>query len=209
MENSTPERDALTAWQRRLLPLMVRMLVALTAFFFIATLGELLYLNWRIQSTPPDQPALTSASPEDTLRLHVLAALEADIVARRYHQANVTLMAAIWSKYLGFLTGMTLALVGAAFVLGQLSTRDNELIGKAAVGEVTLRTASPGLVLAVAGVLLMVVTIVNRNEVMTYDNATYLGEGNLSVGGRPNLRALYPPSEDPERIPGEATKQGN
>ena len=34
-----------TAWQRRLLPLMVRMVVGLALFFFAATLGQLVYLH--------------------------------------------------------------------------------------------------------------------------------------------------------------------
>jgi hypothetical protein len=102
-------------------------------------------------------------------------------------------MSAIWSKYLGFMTGMTLALVGAAFVLGQLRTPTSELGAKGAPFEVSLRSSSPGLVLAVLGVLLMATTIVTQSVVNSNDSPTYLGEGVVTpVGGKPDLPGLEP-----------------
>jgi hypothetical protein len=209
--------DAHVAWQRRLLPFMVRMLVGLTTFFFIATLGQLLYLNARILNSPSlkhkellgDTPGAVTAAPvadiatqPEERRLRVLARLEANVVARRYHQAGVSLMSAIWSKYLGFMTGMTLALVGATFVLGQLRTPTSDFGAKGAPFEVNLRSSSPGLVLAVLGVLLMATTIVTQSTVNSTDSPTYLGEGVVTaVGGRPDLPDLEPTQPDSAEQP--------
>jgi hypothetical protein len=207
MTTSTPEdhrarpvhRDGRAAWQRRLLPLMTRMLVGLTAFFFIVTLGQLLYLNSSIQSSPtlshddlmasvPTATADSGTAGSDVDRLRLLASLEANVVARRYHQANVALMASIWSKYLGFMTGMTLAMVGAAFVLGQLRISGSDVSAKTVGGEVTLRSASPGLVLVVLGVVLMSMTIVTKSEVSSKDVPVYVGQGSLA--GKPDAGGL-------------------
>jgi hypothetical protein len=49
----------------------------------------------------------------------VAAVLEADALQRRYHQANANMLARVWTRQLGFITGMLLALVGAAFILGR------------------------------------------------------------------------------------------
>ena len=40
------------AWQRRLLPVMVRMLAGLTIFFFLASFVQLFYLHSRIEKAP-------------------------------------------------------------------------------------------------------------------------------------------------------------
>ena len=48
-------------WSRKLLPLMSWMLVILTAFFFVASAIQLVYLHKEIRSTP--QPSLTERSP--------------------------------------------------------------------------------------------------------------------------------------------------
>ena len=47
-------------------------------------------------------------------------ALEQELVARRYEQANLMLSTSLWTRLMGFITGMILALVGAAFILGKL-----------------------------------------------------------------------------------------
>jgi hypothetical protein len=162
---------------------MARMLVGLTVFFFLASLGQLFYLHARIEhvsSLNVDRliKGATSAggggdeavaSPQ----LAAAVALEANLIERRYHQANVLLMSRVWTAYLGFVTGMTLALVGAAFILGQLRDVDTALSGGVAATPVALRTASPGVVLCVLGTALMITTIVTHHDIETHDVPTY------------------------------------
>jgi hypothetical protein len=194
---------ATQAWQYRLLPLMIRMLAGLTIFFFVASFGQLFYLHSRIESAPTlsttdligrlandSQP---SVGLLDTHRLRVRALLEANVIARRYHQANVLLMSRVWTNYLGFVTGMTLALVGAAFILGQLQTATSELATKSGPGEVTLRTALPGLALSVLGVVLMMTTIIVHHDIETKDARVYLGQEGVGTDARPDLDSLGRP----------------
>lgn len=85
-------------WQLRLLPLMSRMIVGLTVFFFVASLAQFVYLDRTIEHVPvtdlarlgilPPSPAQPVASPE----FRILASLDAALLERRYHQANVFLM---------------------------------------------------------------------------------------------------------------------
>lgn len=171
--------ERLDRWQDRLLPLMMGMLVVLTAFFFLASLGQLVYLNGKIWEAPRvDAQALRVASERGTLsdaaRFHALAALEANALERRYHQANVLLMSRVWARYLGFVTGMILALVGAAFILGKLREEMTSLDAGQQGASVSLRSSSPGLVLAVLGVILMSATIVTSEEIRTTDSSIYL-----------------------------------
>ena len=192
-------------WQQRLLPLMVWMLTGLTVFFFVSSLAQLYVLHQRVEDAPPLGTAellhKTECPPDWgseaclTLRRQDTAALlEANVVARRYHQASVVIMASVWSRYLGFVTGMTLALVGAAFILGQIETDASEVGGKGGGWEVSLKSASPGLVLAVLGVLLMIASIVTLHEFDTRDAAVYTGGAGLpSVDLKPPTVPLSRP----------------
>ena len=175
-------------WQTRLLPLMVWMLAGLTVFFFVSSLVQLMVLHQRIAAGPAiapaqllrasDCPSAWAADACLALRRHDTAALlEADTVAKRYHQASVLVMSSIWSRYLGFVTGMTLALVGAAFILGQIDAQPSELEGQGVGWNVTLKTASPGLSLVVLGSVLMIVSMVTLHEIKTRDDAVYLRGG--------------------------------
>src|ERR1044071_307830 len=108
-------RDRRT-WQKRLLPVMVKMVIGLTGFFFGASFVQLFYLQHHLAtSTGIDLksalPAIDSnvtvdSSKLDAVRWTNLVALEQYSLQRRYHQANVLLMARVWTRYLGFVTGM-------------------------------------------------------------------------------------------------------
>ncbi|HEX5376050.1 MAG TPA: hypothetical protein VFW48_07820 [Solirubrobacterales bacterium] len=203
-------------WQSYLRPLMSAMLVGLTVFFFAATLFQLVNLNARINASPQLEPstllALSACPPavvgEACLaerRLRMAALLEANALARRHHEADVQLMAAIWSRYLGFSTGMILALVGAAFILGKLSDTGTNLDFQdpASAARATLTTSSPGLVMVVCGVVLMVVNITTLHRFGTVDTAIYFsGDGVLHSGPMPDIydgETSPPPASAPKQ----------
>lgn len=177
---ASPASSTDRRWQERLLPLMVRMVVGLTLFFFIASFAQLAYLHVQIQQAPEvDLSGLLGVPPnvssvEEARQFNVLAELEAGNLRHRYHQANVFLMSRVWARYLGFVTGMILALVGAAFILGKLREETTELRAKGAAGSFSLQSTSPGLVLAVLGVALMITTIVTHHTITTADSPVYL-----------------------------------
>ncbi len=172
------------AWQARLLPLMAGMLVATALFFAIMSIVELRSLYARVEHRPLDlatgfdtfeatAPATITADVA-YLRFKTLALLEADALHRRYHQANATMLARVWTRQLGFLTGMILALVGAAFVLGRLREDASTLEVEAKGAKAAIASSSPGLILAALGALLMAVTLAIPFGVETRDLATYL-----------------------------------
>lgn len=161
---------------------MISMIVGLTLFFFIASLAQLAYLHGKIWDAPRVNSAALqvptgTGSLDEGARFNALAILEANAVERRYHQANVLLMSRVWARYLGFVTGMIMALVGATFILGKLREEMTSLEAKGSAAALTLHTASPGLVLAVLGVGLMAATIVTHQEISTTDTSIYMQLG--------------------------------
>jgi hypothetical protein len=178
-------------WQERFLPLMTGTLIVLSVFFFLSSLGQLSYLHTAIRTTPDldteavseDIEALAGGETEaerEAFRLALLSRLELHTIARRYHIAHVALMASVWVKYLGFVTGMILSVVGAVFILGKLRTPKSEIGAEVASIRYHVRSASPGIILAALGVALMLTTVVTRYSVRVTDKAVYISETHLT-----------------------------
>jgi len=100
--------------------------------------------------------------------------MEAFIVENRYHQVSVSLMAGLWLRYLGFVTGMILSLVGASFVLGKLREPVTEIAGKLSNVNLSLQSASPGIILVFLGAVLMIATILDEDKYELEDHRIYL-----------------------------------
>lgn len=220
------------AWQTKLLPLMGAILVLGAIFFAVMSVVELRDLYKRVEHRPinfaerlaafekgADPKALAGA---DYLRFKVLASLEADALERRYHQANATMLARVWTRQLGFVTGMLLALVGAAFILGRLSEPPTRLEAGAEGWKGVLETSSPGLALAVLGSALMALTIWIPFGVETRDVNTYLRAADVRLPP-PNQdmheltdpqavsereKALFPPQDPAVGDPAATAKEG-
>lgn len=172
-------------WQNKLLPAMLGLLTGLTMFFFIATSIQIYFLNKNIQHSPAfDRASILktidnlekapTVNQMDIARWKTLTLLEENSMERRYHQAGVLLMSRIWTRYLGFITGMIVALVGAVFILGKLRDPEATLNADNTLWKFSMTTASPGLVLALLGTILMVTTMVTQFELTVDDRPTYL-----------------------------------
>jgi hypothetical protein len=162
------------AWQNKLLPYMIGAVIFFALFFLFASMYQLYSLQTEIEAEPKIHlDALYSHDADfDRQRWNSLVALEVHVLQQRYHQANISIMSRLWVRYLGFVTGMILAFMGAVFIVGKLkggATIDVEGEGLKA----NLATQSPGIVLAFLGVVLMVVTIVIHHKVDVRDKPTY------------------------------------
>jgi hypothetical protein len=193
-------------WQERLLPLMSGLLIGLTVFFFAASFIQLVYLHGNISRTPqlnlvpvaggdPAEQALSFDQLMRARQLDIESRLEANLIERRYHMASVVLMSSLWVRYLGFVTGMILALVGASFVLGKLREPVTDLEGKFSSIGLSLRSTSPGIILVVLGVALMLATIVDRDTGGVTDMPVYFSN---SAAASSEIEPL-PPSPLPTR----------
>lgn len=200
---SKKEDSETDRWQRTLLPLMSRCIVLVGVFFFTISFIQLAYLHYRI-SQPVENGKVglefltekavgrNPASGENVASMPVEVAhlvLENYAIKQRYHQANVLLMARIWTRYLGFVTGMSLAIVGAVFILGKLESTETTVEGGWGQAKYVLSSASPGVILAAFGSLLMLSTIVVHNDIVVEDRPIYV-EGSLAVTAHAEAPAL-------------------
>lgn len=202
---TTPKLENAGTWQDRLLPLMVMMIVGMTLFFLVASIMQLESLNSAIQDTPKlDLSKIIESQTKTTderadVRLRAYLTLEANIIDRRHHEASVSLMARIWTRYMGFITGMTLSMIGAAFILGRLSSGSSALSGEMGGIAIELQSASPGLFMIVLGAVLMIVTITNHPRINVVDRAVFVTP--IEGANLPELRATSDDSEIENKAP--------
>jgi hypothetical protein len=175
---------ATLAWQRLLLPLMSTVVLGLTIVFVVLSTFQLGRLQRYIQQEPtltleslglmPNKASADDATAFSYAQFRTLTALELHVIQRRHHQANLLVMSRTWTRYMGFLTGMILALIGATFVLGKLQEAETKTEGSVGVTKFAIQSSSPGLVLAVLGTLLMSITLFSNVSLQGSDQSVYL-----------------------------------
>ena len=170
-------------WQNRMLPVMVAILIGAAILFATATVVQYARMAaWMTAPAPPPaatmwaDPALSPASFAERMTLaqrRAEYALEGDVIRRRYEQANQAIATRLWARFMGFLTGMIMAIVGSAFVLGKLSEPGTEITGSGAGTALSIKSASPGIVLATLGTVLIGMSLTVQVSVNTVDVPTY------------------------------------
>ncbi len=190
-------------WQRRLLPFMIVILTVSTLFFLVGSYIQLNNLNNRIKEGHPKielDPALASLDklpPDaaDNTKLNfamwkTLATLEKSAMERRYYHAGVMIMARVWTRYLGFVTGMILALVGATFILGKMKETESRMVTSSELWKASVTTASPGIILALLGSILILTTMLTTYEIRVDDEKIFTNVKMETVEATPTP---YPP----------------
>ncbi len=194
------EARELARWQRRLLPFAIIAISLMAIFFFASSVIQLNRLGTAVSFQPSGQieqalirfeaQAGAGATDQDYLRWKTLVLLEQETLRHRYAQVNATLLLRAWTRHLGFLTGMILAFVGAIFILARLREEQTQLSMEQAGLKNTLATSSPGIVLAVLGTVLMIVTLTASFEFTTSDVPVYIGARQASEAALPPPRDL-------------------
>lgn len=202
-------------WQRRMAPFMVSAVVLTAIFFAIVMLAKFAAIEQTLQELPQAQitipwtkDGLAPTSWRDQAELASDQArflLERELVARRYRQAAASLSLRLWTRFMGFLTGMILAMVGAAFVLGKLVSPESEISGGAQGATVSIKSASPGVVMAALGSVLIGIAIATPVTSDVRDGAIYFGRSDtpddMTSEPDPAINAANPAndSESPPR----------
>jgi len=194
IEKSEPQSNKqLILWQNKLLPWMVGMpTVLIGAFIVIATLQLNKFEKFvyrgdedKIEQAIPSPVASTTDSTlkrsTEYLKWYSLVKMEEHSLNRRYNQGGVLMMSRIYIKYLGFFTGMILAIVGSVFIISKLKEDVSEFEGN--IEEKTkfkFVSSSPGIIFGVLGTVLMMTTILTHSEISVKDMPLYLNTYNIS-----------------------------
>jgi hypothetical protein len=199
----------LKRWQARMAPFMTAAVVSTALFFAIATIWKFGDIEARLMKPSSEFAVATWSTPiaprdfNEQMRLEATRAsynLERELVARRYEQGNLAFVSRLWTRFMGFVTGMILALVGAAFVLGKLETDKSEMGAAASDMSITMRSTSPGLLLAVLGTLLMGLSIALPVTVSVTDGAVYYVQPTARYDEPPSKTSGAPSNKDEPQL---------
>lgn len=205
-QTMTAQRE-LAEWRRRTLPLMGGLLVVLTAVFVGIAVWQMQQLQLMLEDRQEHAAesaftAIEQASrdgrvvlPADYVTLRAVSALESEAIRRRYRHADVVVASRGWTRAMGFVTGMIMALLGTALALGRLAEAETKLSGESGSVKLALASSSPGLVLATLGTVLMMVVIVVRSDTGVRDVPVYAGM----------LRGARAPAAAPAAAVGDST----
>jgi hypothetical protein len=109
------------------------------------------------------------------LKWYTLSKMEAESLQRRYNQGGVLIMSRIYTKYLGFFTGMILAIVGAVFIISKLKEDTSNVEGSISEQlKLKFVSSSPGVIFGILGTVLMLASIFQHNEITVKDMPLYL-----------------------------------
>ena len=193
------EGKQLFKWQNRLMPWMITVPTVLIGLFILfGTMQLNKFDNYmsngdegEIEKAIPSPAASTTDSNLrknlEYLRWYSLVKMEDHAINRRYKQGGVLLMSRIYIKYLGFFTGMILAIVGSVFIISRLREDVSELEGSIQEkSKFKLVSSSPGIIFGVLGTTLMMATILKHSEINVKDMPLYLNPYNISQTQRTN-----------------------
>lgn len=178
---------SIETWQYKNLRLMQGIIIVLGVVFFVATIIQLAVIQVFIQDAPKFEHRLQIDFKEydpnipfkelvEFEKRKALIALEGFIIDRRYYQASVSMLSRTWIRYLDFMTGMVLSLVGATFILGKIKEEGipTDIETKNKLASLTIKSTSPGLILAVLGVFLMATATIVRHPLDVQDKPIYI-----------------------------------
>jgi hypothetical protein len=169
----------------RLQPVMIAIPVLLIGIFTVVSYLQVSDLNERITSSETmDLHTLWQKQPEDSVltgsdymnlqRWRALTAMENMAMTKRYQQGGLLIITRIFTKYLGFLTGMIMAIAGAVFIIGRIKEDQSDLAIGTGDKTASLKSSSPGIIFGVLGTALMGMTIMQHTDIGIIDRPLYL-----------------------------------
>ncbi len=178
-------------WQEKLLPVLIGVPIILAMIFIYSSSVHVEEFYDSLNDTQEDQfIGKVIPSPMDSLvrgnmdyvKWVTLVHMEDQILNRRYKQAGFLLMSRVLTKYLGFFTGMILAIVGAIFIVAKLS-ESRSVIGGAMSEQFKFNVASssPGILFGCLGTALMLTAIVIHPNVDLKEQPMYLNAFNIEA----------------------------
>jgi hypothetical protein len=200
--SSSEGTSSTAAWQAKLLPFMMTGLAVMAVLFFLGTFWNYAGLQSRLDLHEPEitvalEKLHTSTTSPAYQDWYMRVVLEDRALRSRHHQNTAVIESRVWTRFMGFMTGMMMVLCGCIFILGKLEAQFDGS-AKASGGEGAMKTNSPGLVLAVVGSVLIAVSLSVSVTVEVIDRPVYLADLGQPVE-RPAV-ALPPPSPLPAEI---------
>lgn len=161
--------------------LLFAVLVIPSGLFIWDSFGELEQVQANIYDLPPSSAKAViedtrGTDPQNNMDvLRTLIALETDATAWRTHRLQAFTATRTWLRFMSLLFGAILVIIGASFILGKITTPENRT--DVTIGDqfkTSMVTSSPGLVLILFGVILIIFRAGFDEKITATERATYI-----------------------------------
>jgi hypothetical protein len=189
-------QNEIFAWQKKLMLWTIGMPSLLIIVFIAIATIQLNRFNDQITTKNESElnniirPALitdTSLSHNSRLnyiKWYSLTKMEEIAMNKRYNQGGLLVMSRVFIKYLGFFTGMILAIVGAVFIISKIKEDVTTISAEFATNaKAALASSSPGIVFGCLGAALMLASILQHTEINVKDMPLYLNQATMMSMG--------------------------
>ena len=179
MDDNDNQKDTL-AWQYQLLP-FIKWIIGIGAFITVLLIGFNMWAIYRfveykdvpvIDQYLSDNPA--TFTPEV---IKAMAKLEEESLLRRHQFARISVLTTTIIKFVGFIIGFIICVFGTVFVLGKINLeKETEVSAGESLGNLSIKSTSPGLIMVIAGaVLIGFMSRISHSEKIE-DGSSYLPE---------------------------------
>lgn len=124
-------------------------------------------------------------------------ALEADVLRNRYRAVDALVLTRTSIVYIIIFCGLTMVSVGSAFILFRIDDQPVNAEGKAASWGFTFTTASPGILLALTGAVLVAIPWIVDRPISFQEGPSYIGTSDV----RPGVNGPKPPEREMTPVP--------
>ncbi|PXX13691.1 hypothetical protein [Nitrosomonas ureae] len=185
-------------WHQKIFPTVTIIIIALVIVFITVSLQQFTTISNNLNSmlAVNAQPIIDKAmgTNKETLNESLetgsyiaqwagLFMLETAAMERRHHQANALLASRLWIRYLAVMAGIILIAVGSIFILAKLNEVPTEIEGESQAVKLKLTSASPGLVMAMLGAMLIMTAVLHNPSIELKDGKAYMGNENEALPG--------------------------
>lgn len=188
---STENKSALERWQPYffIVPMILMGVFVAVSYLQVADIQKRIATTGAVDLSLERTDSLVLSELGGPTRMQyaqwrMLANMEQRGMDKRYDQAGLLVLSRIFTKYMGFLTGMIMAIAGAVFVVGRIKEDESRGSGSGTGWKVTFRTSSPGIIFGILGSVLMVFAITEHHSMEVDDQAQYLIPFNVYVLGQ-------------------------
>ncbi len=188
---SEEDKKRLAKYQNKLLPFLIGLPSVLIIVFIWLTTNQINEFNDKINNKKSAEiigTVIPSGTDEafknnvEYIKWLSIIHMEEVSINKRYEQAGFLLMSRVLVKYLGFLTGMILAIVGSAFIIGKLSEGTTTMGGNFSKDlSFNVASSSPGILFGFFGTALMITCLSINTEIGVQDQPLYLHPNNIQL----------------------------
>jgi hypothetical protein len=175
-----------TSWQKLLLPFFISGIGILAVIFMLFFFVETNEIQKALAKPPVFAESVNQKDlPERVAKWKDLYALEKFTLSNRYYHAQLLVRSRMLTLNLSFLTGITLAFIGAIFILGKFSETPTDLSAGSDKISLKILSGSPGIMLSVLGVILICFSISSKSTIDVTDAPLYIESGTLGESPQP------------------------